>query len=403
MLLSASIAQSSPLVTTITKSDNTITLEWNTPAPSFIVEQSESLMNWDDSAQVCAVSAGDMTDAVQFESEDANRMFFKSKFGVLLTQFPDPEFWQEVLEARTYSTGPVDTVYDIDFTGVVDLVISNNQVFNCSGIEQLPDVRRVAFAYTQISDLTPVAAAMNLTFLQIYDSPLSDLTPIVNMPNLETLLLQSTQVSNLLPLLSLPKLKSLSVGDCPLADFTTISQFSNLTTLGFAHDSITNADFLSGMSSLTELSLSGSYLDSLQDISGLSALTGLRKLDLRYNNISDISSLTTLTLLEDINLVGNQNISNISCVANMLGLLELKISGTQVSDLTALQQLTNLTWVYLPNNQITDLAPLITNASLGGLGEGDSVYLKGNPLSTHAQTNQIPELRNTYNVEVNWE
>ena len=119
MLLAASIARSSPLVTHITKSGDTITLEWDAPAPSFIVEQSPSLVNWADSAQICATSTGDVSYSAQFAIEDASCMFFKTKFGVLLPPFPDPVFWQEVLNARTYTTGPSDTVYDIDFTGQI--------------------------------------------------------------------------------------------------------------------------------------------------------------------------------------------------------------------------------------------------------------------------------------------
>jgi hypothetical protein len=38
----------------------------------------------------------------------------------------------------------------------------------------------------------------------------------------------------------------------------------------------------------------------------------------------------------------------------------------------------------------------------GGLGAGDAVYLTGNPLSLFAITNQIPLLRDTYGVYVDY-
>lgn len=61
-----------------------------------------------------------------------------------------------------------------------------------------------------------------------------------------------------------------------------------------------------------------------------------------------------------------------------------------------------MTSLNLMDSQITDLAPLLTNAAARGLGPGDQVWLGGNPLSKFAQTNQIPILRNTYGVSVYW-
>jgi len=42
--------------------------------------------------------------------------------------------------------------------------------------------------------------------------------------------------------------------------------------------------------------------------------------------------------------------------------------------------LTNLEKLNLKDNQVTDLTPLVEISNNGGLGKGDEVRLKGNPL-----------------------
>jgi Leucine-rich repeat (LRR) protein len=55
-----------------------------------------------------------------------------------------------------------------------------------------------------------------------------------------------------------------------------------------------------------------------------------------------------------------------------------------------LANLTNLTRLDLGDNQISDIYPLVQN---DGLGEGDVVYLWGNPLSYDSINIYIPELQ----------
>lgn len=401
-LLVASTALSNPLVTSIIKTADMITLEWDRPTPSFIVEQSQSLVDWNDSALICATSTGTVSSSVQFHIDDMDAMFFKPHFGTAVDPFPDASLWEAVVGARMYTTGGTNQVYDIDFIGITNLTARNKPLSDCTGLEQLPDLAYVAFHNTQITNAASLTNAITVTHLYLFGNPILDVAPLGSMTNLVYLNLDLTSVTNILPLASLPHLSRLDIVYTPLDNFATLSAFTNLTSLEVAHDSITNADFLSSLISLTYLQLGGAYLTGLQDISGLSPLTALRELDLRYNNLSDLSPLARLTLMEDLNLVGNSNVSNISCVNNMPALANIKVSGSQVSDLTPLSSLTNLTYVYLPNNHITDLTPLISNASSGGLGSGDSVYISGNPLSPFAQTNQIPELTNTYGVTVYW-
>jgi uncharacterized repeat protein (TIGR02543 family) len=63
--------------------------------------------------------------------------------------------------------------------------------------------------------------------------------------------------------------------------------------------------------------------------------------------------------------------------------------GRGISDLTGLEYAVNLTRLYLVDNQITDISPLVQNYGLSG---GDLIDLRGNPLSRRCYGTLIPQL-----------
>jgi hypothetical protein len=71
-------------------------------------------------------------------------------------------------------------------------------------------------------------------------------------------------------------------------------------------------------------------------------------------------------------------------------LTSLSASERSISDLAGLELCLNLTDLQLDLNQIENIRALVQNE---GLGEGDAVYLRGNPLSFATINAYIPELR----------
>ena len=99
----------------------------------------------------------------------------------------------------------------------------------------------------------------------------------------------------------------------------------------------------------------------------LEGLTNLRHVCLNRNETSDISALEGLTGLTCLDLYRNE-----------------------ISDISPLEGLTSLTRLELGSNQISDISPLVHNL---GLGEGDLVDLRGNPLSEESINEYIPQLQ----------
>ena len=74
----------------------------------------------------------------------------------------------------------------------------------------------------------------------------------------------------------------------------------------------------------------------------------------------------------------------------MAALTHVNASASGIGDLTGLEFAINLTSAHLRDNNITDLSPLTANM---GLGTGDEVDVRGNPLSYSSIHTHIPTLR----------
>ena len=99
-----------------------------------------------------------------------------------------------------------------------------------------------------------------------------------------------------------------------------------------------------------------------------------------------LSNLTNLTLL----FLDNNSISDISPLATLTNLTDLTLHNNSISDVAALSRMTNLTNLTLFNNSISDISPLVANT---GLGSGDVVDVRNNPLSTTSLNTHIPALQ----------
>jgi len=98
---------------------------------------------------------------------------------------------------------------------------------------------------------------------------------------------------------------------------------------------------------------------------------------------SDLEGLTSFSASE-------RNISDLTGLEHCVNLTYLDLSHNQISNISPLGNITNLADLQLDWNKISNIRPLVQNE---GLGEGDAIYLWGNPLSWDSINVYIPELR----------
>ena len=193
-----------------------------------------------------------------------------------------------------------------------------------------------------IHDLTGLEFAINLTKLSLYNNSISDITPLARLNRLEWLALSSNSISDITPLLGLNNLEWLYLSNNSVLDITPLARLNRLEGLFLESNSVSDITPLARLNRLEGLFLSS---NSISDITSLSGLNSLKLLDLESNSISNITPLSGLNSLERLSLY---------------------------------------------SNRISDLAPLVANT---GLGSGDWVYVRNNPLSDTSRNTHIPALQ----------
>ena len=193
-----------------------------------------------------------------------------------------------------------------------------------------------------IRDLTGLEFAINLTKLSLYNNSISDITPLARLNRLEWLALSSNSISDITPLLGLNHLEWLYLSNNSISDITPLARLNRLEGLFLESNSVSDITPLLGLDRLEGLFLSS---NSISNITPLSELTSLKLLDLESNSISNITPLSGLNLLEKLSLY---------------------------------------------SNSISNLAPLVANT---GLGSGDVVYVRNNPLNATSINTHIPALQ----------
>ena len=86
----------------------------------------------------------------------------------------------------------------------------------------------------------------------------------------------------------------------------------------------------------------------------------------------------------------SSGISDISLLASFTNLTHLYLYNNTISDIIPLAGLTNLEYLSLRSNDISNIGPLVANT---GLGSGDEVDLRNNPLNTDSINRFIPFLQ----------
>jgi len=252
-------------------------------------------------------------------------------------------------------------------TNLTELYLYANQISDISALASLTKLERLGLAYNGlIRDVSPLANLANLTWLRLEENQISDISPLANLTNLTYLDLTKNQITDISALANLTELTELGLSINPISDISALAGLTNLTELRLVSNQIGDMSPLANLTNLTWLAFAENPING--DISALANLTNLTRLQLNDNHISDISPLANLTNLTHF----------------------LVLYRNQISDISPLANLTNLEWMHLWSNQISDISPLLQN---GGLGAGDHIDIRSNPLSCDSIYIYIPQLQ----------
>jgi len=211
------------------------------------------------------------------------------------------------------------------------------QMVDLSLITGLYNLEMLSIIYVANADLSPISELNRLHSLTVIHSPISGLSALVDLPRFNTLVLTSNPLDDISDLTGIAGLQNVNFRDTYVSDLTPLRYSTGITTLAVSNTRITSLDGVENMR-----------------LSGLLA---------QNNQITDISALADVETLRWVNL-SNNNISDISALANKEALQEVRISNNQVSDLSPLMGGSSLRMLLANNNNIQSLNGLQNTGEL---------------------------------------
>ena len=308
-----------------------------------------------------------------------------------IVEFSDANLAREIRKALRLPTGDGVDLLKIpksELKKLTELRAIGEEITDLTGLEHASQLTVLNLNFNDISDITPLAQLTQLTELNLRHNNISDITPLAQLTQLTELNLERNQIRDLTPLAQLTQLTSLNLAGNNISDITPLTQLTRLTELvlnsNWGNNNISDLTALAQLTQLTELDLRG---NNVSNITPLAQLTQLTELDLRRNKIANVTPLAPLTQLIELDL-SNNLISDITALAQLTQLTELDLSddwdqdgNNHISDITPLAQLTQLTELVLYDNRISDVTPLAQLTQLTQLNLKDNLITDVTPLA----------------------
>ena len=284
----------------------------------------------------------------------------------------------------------------------------------------------LAASDAEITDLTGLESAVNLTYLSLNDNDITDISALSELTILEQLWLSNNRIEDISALAKLTNLTELWLWNNQIEDIVALSGLTNLTRLSLGRNNITDIAALSRLTNLTMLILKSNHIS---DLAPLAANKGLGRgvtVDVTDNPLNAASESTHIPALQtrgvsvsfapspavvipDANLraaikkalgkasgapitqadmatltylsAGNAGISNLSGLESAVNLSRLELFANSITDVSVLTGLANLEKLVLWGNRIRDISPLSGLTNLVELSLGQNNVTDISPLA----------------------
>lgn len=243
-------------------------------------------------------------------------------------------------------------LYTNELWTVTSLTVPNGAK-SLSDLSKLPFLQRLTIQDQEFDSLSSLSALSSLEELVISDTTLSepDLQVIGNLPKLKVLAMTRCNLSGITPLANAVDLTKLDLSANTIGDLTALEAMTKLTYLNLNHNAVTDLSALAKLTKLEQLDLS---YNSVTDTAPLASCVALKSLNLSGNSLTGVAGLDQLAELQTLSLAFN-TLTDVSLLAANTALTELDISNNEITDITMLNTLTQLTSLNFSYNQVTKL------------------------------------------------
>ena len=339
--------------------------------------------------------------------------------GVAEIDIPDPNL-RSAVTAKLGKPSSAN-IYGADMAGLTRLKAGASEIRELTGLQFANNLRELELGSNSISDVSVLTGLSKLAHLGLKDNLISDLSPLVANPGLGSEDVIDV-TNNPLSYLSITTHISALIDRGVEIEFTDQAHAALLKVSGdnawgipgtaLAHPFVVEMQDENGSAiegdpvtfTITAGAGTLSATSASTDANGRaqSTLTLGPNLDTITVSVFGAGVEQTVTFNAVASLIRDSNLAAVVGTAlnklsgdqivpeEMAALTHVNASASGIGDLTGLEFAINLTSAHLRDNNITDLSPLTANM---GLGTGDEVDVRGNPLSYSSIHTHIPTLR----------
>ena len=305
----------------------------------------------------------------------------------------------------------------------------SQNISNITGLETAINLTSLELNGNEIASLTPLAKLEALETLNLADNKnISSISSLSGLSVLTELVLFGNRISSVSPLTGLTGLTILELANNTISSLTALAELINLTYLDLSNNRITDVLPLQGLSTLLTLHLSGNENLTLEKVSVLYTLLQVNpSIEITLPDGIELPNTENIVTFEDLNLAAavrstlritrgypilkskiteltrltatGKEIDDLTGLEAATGLISLTLGNNKIEDLVPLQPLTELTTLDLGQNNIEDLVPLQPLKKLTTLDLADNQIQDVSSLSVLSALKTL-DLRNNSLTEV---
>ena len=283
-----------------------------------------------------------------------------------IVDIPDPNL--RVAIEKHLGIVPGATITVVGMETLTTLFTHGTNISDLTGLEHATNLTRLSFASNSISDISPLAELTKLTELDLPYNSISDISALTGLTQLTRLHLRGNAISDISALTGLTNLENLWLEENSISD---LSPLVENTGLGHGDLVEVGGNFLNALSINT-------HIPTLQS---RGVTVGFDNIIVQPEDINQIVDIPDPALRAAINALRGKAPDATISVADMLTLIIFIAPNGNLSDLTGLEHATNLIWLDLNivflaedfiNNSVSDLSPLAGLTNLTHLWLGDN-------------------------------
>ena len=322
---------------------------------------------------------------------------------------PDPNLRTAI--ERELGITSITPITAADMESLTTLEADRADISDLTGLEAAINLTELRLNANNISDISALSKLTTLTELELHGNSISDISALRRLTNLIRLDLGNNSISDLSPLWELTNLTELELHDNSISDIRALWRLTNLVHLEIWDNTISDLWPLisnTGLRRGDHVSMDGNPL-SAKSINTHIPILLIRGVDVRFDTPVNISDPIQGTLATRWGVIKHApvNIPDPNLRAKIEAAIELELgkpvgasitlddmamltmlgaSNANINDLTGLEAAINLTKLDLWQNSISDLSPL------SGLTHLTELDFQSNRISDVSALSKLPNL-----------